>query len=70
MQQRAPVQRAKIGTTHRGILLRCDASLFDALHRRADQERKSLNLLVTEAVQRLLSENEQMKSPALTESNR
>lgn len=60
MQRRnQPRQRAQIGREARGILLKCSADLFYALHHRASQEHKSLNLTLIEAAQRGLN----VKSP-------
>lgn len=57
--QRETRKRARIGRDARGILLKCDSGLFYALHHRAAQERKSLNLTLIEAIQRGLN----FKSP-------
>jgi hypothetical protein len=55
LNERKPRQRARIGREARGILLKCDSNLFYALHHRAAQERKSLNLTLIETVQRGLN---------------
>ena len=52
MQRDKPRKRAQVGRDARGILLKCDSNLFYALHYRAREENKSLNLAHIEAVQR------------------
>lgn len=55
MQRDKPRKRAQIGRDARGILLKCDSNLFHALHQRATQENKSLNLTLIEVVERGLN---------------
>ena len=56
-RENKPRKRAIIGREARGILLKCNPDLFYALHNRAREENKSLNLAVIEAVQRGLQQN-------------
>ena len=62
-RENKPRKRAQIGRDARGILLKCNPDLFYALHYRAREENKSLNLAVIEAVERGLNVNQQPIKP-------
>ena len=61
MQGNQPQKRANIGRGARGILLKCEPSVFYSLHSLACQERKSLNFTLNEVVKIGLSQ--MLKSP-------
>ena len=56
MKDRIKVERARIGRTQRQFLLRIAEKTFEALHRRAALNRRSLNLEITRIIDKELQQ--------------
>lgn len=54
-REHKPRKRAQVGRNAHGILLKCNSDMFYALHQRATQQNKSLNLTLIEVVERGLN---------------